>query len=83
MKQYSTPNTLILHAYNELDSFSAAQIQTEMENNEALQDEFDAIENVMHHLDADIKKPHASSIDIILKYSRNSNKEKQEDLVTY
>ncbi len=82
MKQNSTLNNIILHAYNELDSFSAAKIQVEMQNNENLQDEFDAFENVLHHLDADRRKPSKSSIDIILQYSRNTNKERSEELVT-
>lgn len=81
MIQNSTLNNLLLHAYNELDSFSSAQVQHEIESCEELHNEFDEIETTMHHLDADMKKPHKSSIDIILSYSRNSNKERREELV--
>ena len=52
-----------------------------MKENEELHQEYEDIEHVLHHLDADAKKPHKSSIDIILSYSRNSNKERQEELV--
>lgn len=83
MKQNSTSNNLLLLAYNELNSFDSAQLKTAMEFDEDLREEFEGIENVQHHLDADSKKPHNSSIDIILRYSRNSNKERSEELVAY
>ena len=81
MNQNFTSNDLLLNAYNELDSFTQAQLELAMKENEELHQEYEDIEHVLHHLDADSKKPHKSSIDIILSYSRNSNKERQEELV--
>lgn len=81
MDKNSTLNQLILLAYNELDSFDQACIRAEIDQNEALQEEMDEIIEVKQHLDADMRKPSRSSIDIIMRYSRNTDKTSEKELV--
>jgi len=81
MKQNFTPEDLILLHYGEKDSFEQAEIKTAIETDAALKENYDDIEEVMHHLDSDMKKPSLSSIKIILNYSQKSGK-RQQDLET-
>ena len=78
MKKTFTPEDLIQLHYGEKDSFEQAEIKTAMEQDEHLPQEFEDIEHVMHHLDADMKSPSLSSIKIILNHSRKTGKRQQD-----
>ncbi len=78
MKKTFTLEDLLLLHYGEKDSFEQAEMKTAIENDLQLKEEFEDIEHVMHHLDADIKSPHPSSIQIILNHSRKSGKRQQD-----
>ncbi len=82
MKQNFTPQDLILLHYGEKNSFEQAEIKIAIENDSILKEEFEHIEDVMHHLDSDMKTPSLSSIKIILNYSKKSGK-RQQDFETY
>jgi hypothetical protein len=77
MTKKFTSEDLLRYAYEETDSFTEAEIAHSVGQDEALQEELLAIEQVKEHLDADMKRPSASSLKIIMDYSRESNKELQ------
>jgi len=78
MKKNFTPEDLLQLHYGEKDSFEQAEIKSALENDPSLKSEYEDIEHVMHHLDADMKNPSPSSIKIILNYSMKSGKRQQD-----
>lgn len=72
MNQTFTPNDLLLAAYGELPASKAQKVQAEIESNEQVAEEFQAIVDMQGILDSFTMKPSQTSIDIILEHSRNT-----------
>ncbi len=72
MKQTFTPNHLLLAAYGELPTGISQQVNAQIECNEQIAKEFQAIVDMQEILDSFKMKPSQTSINIILEHSRNT-----------
>lgn len=70
MTQKFTQNDLIRFAYEELDSFTEAELAVNMRSNPELKAEYTAIEEMRSKLNELHYQPSESSLQIILEHSR-------------
>lgn len=75
MTKNFTPEDLIQFAYEEKDSFTEAQISHALNEDDTLRRMLINIERVQEQLDGEMKKPHPTSLKIILDYSRQSSEQ--------
>ena len=69
MKQTSTPDLLVLHAYGETNFWQKEFLATQLAINENLQDELMELIRAKRQLNARMKSPSATSVRIIMEHS--------------
>ncbi len=78
-----TLNNLVRYIYSETSAKESRQIASQLEKNWELKDHYTSLLAATEALDdVPMKKPHPTSINIILDYSRSSQAEEQQQLET-
>ena len=76
MQHNYTDFDTILFVYDELDSVSKREFEKKLEQDIFLKEEFDIQLKTIDLLDLAFQKPHPTTVDLILEYSRSKSSEK-------